>query len=237
MFAFLKSVIRKILFFLPDHVVEVMLFEAMSFFGRLRSKPLLLSPTTRHLVNMGSGERTIEGFINIDFFLTRGIDYGADLRYPLKINSNVVAGIFCEHTLEHLTFSEGKNLLRECYRILKPGGIIRIAVPDLSIFLSHYCAEDQAWFYDWERLMFSSSADAERAKRRLNTPMEAISFVTQEYGHVSCWDFATLKVFLEQCNFREISKKSFMQGADKTLLIDLDSEDRKFISLYVEAVK
>jgi hypothetical protein len=61
--------------------------------------------------------------------------------------------------------------------------------------------------------------------------------VTQEYGHLSCWDHEAIKVYLKRANFEKIEETSFKVGSVDGLLVDLDAEDRKFVSLYVEAVK
>ena len=234
---FLGTILGKILFFLPPSMREAALFEAASWFHRRSARPLRLDAKGPHFINLGSGTRAIPGFINIDFFTTPGVDYGADLRFPLRIGTDTVAGIFCEHTLEHLCYRDAYALLSECHRILKPGGTIRIVVPDLSLFLNNYCAGNQDWFREWERLMFRESIVPERSGRTLGSPLEAVSFVTQEYGHASCWDFDTLRNHLERSGFRDIEWTSFGRGRRETLLVDLDAKDRKFVSLYMEAVK
>lgn len=231
------KLIRKVFFFLPEPLTGAILFEAAAFMGNLVAKPLKLNAAARNFINLGSGPKLAPECINIDFFTTPGIDYGADLRRPLKIADGTVDGIFCEHSIEHLTYNETERLLRECNRIMKQNAIIRIVLPDISKFLKHYCAKDHLWFERWEQLMFINSTDAERAKRRLATPMQALSFVTQEYGHVSAWDIPTIKYYLEQSGFRQVTETGFMQGQYSELLIDLDEEDRKFVSLYVEAIK
>lgn len=179
----------------------------------------------------------VGGMTNIDFFGTPNIQYGADLRYPLKISDGVVDGIFSEHALEHLSYAEADSLLAECRRILKAGGVIRVVVPDLSLFIRNYADDSKHWFATWERLMFLDSSDPERAKRHLTTPLEAVSFVTQEYGHRSSWDFDTLEAYLKRAGFRDIRQVAFRQGQCEKLLVDLDEDDRKFVSLYVEAEK
>lgn len=234
---FFGIILRKLLFFLPRAVQGTVLFEAAAWVYRLRVRPLRLDTGESHFINLGCGTRTIPGFIDIDFFTTPGIDYGADLRYPLLIGCNVVDGIFCEHTLEHLSYREVDALLSECRRILKPGGAIRIVVPDLSLFLRNYSSGNREWFREWERMMFRESVMAERSERKLGSPLEAISFVTQEYGHSSCWDFETLRNHLERSGFHDIVQVSFGKGNFEQLHADLDAEDRKFVSLYVEAVK
>lgn len=46
--------------------------------------------------------------------------------------------IYSSHTIEHLTYEEAAFVFGECYRVLKPGGRIRIIVPDLSVMINSY---------------------------------------------------------------------------------------------------
>ena len=224
------------LFFLPESVVQNIGFETYSYFGRAFSKPLKLGQG-KNYVNLGCGPNLVKGWINIDFFAAKGIDYAADLRYPLKIADASVDGIFSEHTFEHLAYADADRLLSECHRIMKPGTRIRIVVPDVSLFVSNYSSGNDAWFAEWERLYFTGSIDAERRQRRMGSPLEALSFVTQEYGHRSCWDFQTFSNHLRANGFSDIVRCGFMKGSDRHLLVDQDEEDRKYVSLYVEAAK
>jgi SAM-dependent methyltransferase len=236
MLKFLQKALSRALFFLPESVVRTVGFETFSYFGRAFSKPLAVSAGASY-VNLGCGPGLVRGLINIDFFAVKGIDYAADLRYPLKIADASVDGIFSEHTLEHLAYPHADRLLGECHRIMKSGSRIRIVVPDVSLFISNYSEKNDAWFAKWEELYFRESPDEERRQRRLGSPLEALSFVTQEYGHQSCWDFQTLSNHLRKNGFVDVVRCTFMQGADPKLLVDQNEEDRKYVSLYVEAAK
>ena len=124
------------------------------------------------------------------------------------------------------------KILAECQRILKPGGIIRTVVPDLSIFVEQYASNNESWFRDWEREVLQPRG------RSMTSRMQALSFVTpQEYGHRSAWDFETMEKFLARAGFAEIQMRTFREGSDPVLLQDKDTLDRKMISLYVEARK
>ena len=226
----------KSLVFFPASIRNLLLFEIRSAIGLATSKPLLLDRKAENYINLGSGSMTFSDYINIDFF-SANADYQADLRYPLKIEDDIIDGILTEHTLEHLTYDQVQSLLMECYRILKPGGKIRIIVPDVSIFVKNYCLDNNDWFSKWEKRVFLDSKDASRRNRKMISKMTAISFVTQEYGHVSCWDFETLEKFLIKGDFVDIMKLTFRKGSDKKLLRDVDSDDRILASLYVEASK
>ena len=233
----LKTLTGRIFFFLPHSVKSEMMFELSSHLHRRSAKPLVIDPAKPCYLNLGSGPSIIDGFVNIDFFGLSGIDFGADLRYPLLIPDASVDGILCEHTIEHLTYTEADRLIAECHRILKPGGVLRVIVPDVSLFIDRYAAGDTAWYSEWERLMYIESSDPVRAARTLGTPMEAISFVTQEYGHRSCWDYLTMKTHLSANGFEEVVRREFREGRVPSILRDLDAPDRKHVSLYAEATK
>ena len=233
----LKNIAKKVLFFLPSSVIEHITFETKSYFGRKAAKRLKTEPGKKNYINLGSGRIYIKGFINIDFFSTPQLDYKADLRYPLLIDNETIDGIISEHTLEHLTYDEVDRLLGECYRVMKDGAVIRIIVPDVSIFVRKYAENDRAWFDKWEQTTFTNSNDADRAKRKLHTPMQAISFITQEYHHVACWDYETMKFYLEKNGFRSVEHVDFSKGKNPELLADTNNEYRRYISLYIEAEK
>lgn len=200
-------------------------------------KPLTLDRKNDCYLNLGCGDITFEEFVNVDFGCNSKADLKADLRKTLPIDDNSVDGIFTEHTFEHLKYKHVDQLLKECYRIMKPGSIIRIIVPDISIFIKNYSSNNKTWFSNWERFMFIESQSEERKYRRIDTPIQAISFITQEYEHISCWDYETLELFMKRAGFSEIKQHSFMQGKNKKLLKDYDSESRSAISLYVEGIK
>lgn len=76
-------------------------------------------------LNIGAGSTVIDGFTAIDR------KFGTEA-YPLPYNDEVVDEIRCSHLLEHLTFKEASEAMDEWARVLKPGGRIRISVPDVD---------------------------------------------------------------------------------------------------------
>ncbi len=215
---------------LPDGALEQLSFEVRSMLGRRGARRLRLDPARTNLLDLGAADTPGGDFVAIDFFGRKGV-YGADLRYPLLIDDASVEGIFTEHTFEHLAFDDVRRLLGECFRVLKPGGRIRVIVPDVSIFVARYQANDLAWFQEWERVALVPRG------RRLVTPMQAISFVTQEYGHRSAWDFASLDAVLREAGFVDVERASYRDGRDPRLLRDKDSDSRRLVSIYAEAAK
>jgi predicted SAM-dependent methyltransferase len=76
-------------------------------------------------LNIGAGEVEIEGFVPIDKRF-------GDEAYPLRYESNSVDEIRASHILEHFGHGESQDVVGEWARVLKPGGKIRIAVPDFD---------------------------------------------------------------------------------------------------------
>lgn len=55
-----------------------------------------------------------------------------ELMYSIPFKDNSIPNIYSSHFFEHLFLKDCKNLLKECLRVLKPNGIIRIVVPSLD---------------------------------------------------------------------------------------------------------
>lgn len=62
----------------------------------------------------------------------------ADVRQGLSYDGGTVAFVYSSHMIEHLARWQALELLRECRRVLKPGGVVRIATPDLAELVAAY---------------------------------------------------------------------------------------------------
>jgi len=220
--------------FLPIELIEYAIFELRGKIGRLFSTNLKLDINKKNYLNLGCADMYKDNFINVDYFDNGKIDYGMDLRYPFKIESNSIDGIFSEHTFEHLSHKEVDNALSECYRILKNGAIIRIIVPDLSILIRKYYENDAAWFESWYNLVLDHPS--RNNLKKYYTKMFAINFTASYFFHKSCWDLESLEKILSNHGFIDIKQYDYNLGTPE-LLIDRDEEDRKLVSIYIEGKK
>ena len=82
-------------------------------------------------VNLGCGPWKLDGWINVDFEPSYHPDLLHDLRNPLPWGNETVDLIHMEHFFEHIRQEDGQKLLKECFRVLRWGGVIRINGPDL----------------------------------------------------------------------------------------------------------
>lgn len=113
------------------------------------------------LVNVGCGQTFHSEWLNFDVVPTAPGVKRWDLRRGLPFAEGEVDAVYSSHVLEHLNYEEAKRFIRDSWRILKPGGILRIFVPDLEQTTRAYLAELDALRegkqtdsanYDWLKL-------------------------------------------------------------------------------------
>ncbi len=211
---------------------SVFKFETISLLGRLfysRMPKVSNKPGDKNYLNIGCGYNMYEKWVNADFFhfplkfwkKSHRIvpDWMLDFRYKLKCNDNIFDGVYTEHTLEHLTPREVFALLKETFRIMKPGAQLRIIVPDIKKYVSFYQGE----------------VVDEQFSKTFDSGIEGLRNVTQNYLHCSVWDIHLMTELLESIGFENIREVQFGEGSNKDII--KDSIDRKWESLYVECQK
>ncbi len=175
-------------------------------------------------LNVGCGSNPQAGFINLDYHWTPSIDICWDItRKPYPIPNETLEGIYTEHCLEHVTLSACEINLQEFYRMLKPGGTLRIIVPDGEIYLAIY-----------NRRKNGEQIDMPYEKGYI-TPMARVNGIFRNFGHKFIYDFETFEKLLIKEGFTNVKKEKYAKGRDHRLLIDTDW--RAVESLYVEASK
>ena len=167
-------------------------------------------------LHLGSGGNNLPGWVNIDLIGARA-DVAWDLRHPLPFPDRSAEAVFLEHVLEHMTVAEGMTVLRHCFQVLAPGGVVRVGVPDAGRYARSY-AEG------------TGTIDELRPGRP--TRMLALGEVFQEHGHVSAWDGETLVLVVAAVGF---SSADEMPGGTSRLDPAPDSLVRIPETVYVEA--
>ena len=195
--------------------------------GIIRGNTLFLNKKrvkNKVLLNVGCGDNPQKNYINLDYEWHPEVDVCWDItkkKYPFEDAS--IEGIFTEHCFEHISFDKVKENLKEFYRLLKPGGTVRIVVPDGQI----YCDLYQERKSDKSITLPYGSNEP--------TAMISINRIFRSHGHLFIYDFETFALLLEHAGFKEIRKRKFREGNDERLLID--KPERAVESLYVEAIK
>ena len=110
--------------------------------------------TSSLMANFGCGTTFHAAWDNYDHRPSSPAVRPLDLRQPLSLSDGVYEAVYSSHTLEHLPRNEVPKILSEFRRVLKPGGILRIVVPDLELMARTYLRElDRAAVGDPEGLV------------------------------------------------------------------------------------
>jgi len=148
------------------------------------------------LLNLGCGYRYHLAWVNVDFHPTGPSVMPCNLNHGLPFRANSFDAIYHSHLLEHFPKCHAPVFLRECFRVLKSGGIIRVVVPDLEQIARLYLEllekaiqgnEEARKRYDWIMLeMFDQAvrnqSGGEMLKYWKRNPMPAEAFVIERYG-------------------------------------------------------
>jgi len=168
-------------------------------------------------LNLGADEIKIEGFVNVD--ISDKADLKLDLRFfPWPWMRGEVGEIMASHILEQFDKRDGVLFLCECHRILKPGGELHIAVPDMDKFIEARLTnrwEDIIGAYQWRDLNYFMGGDESESRT--------------EWRHRYMYTFESLAFILKNyCNFESVYRREAMP---------IDSRQHERISLYVTARK
>ena len=96
-------------------------------------------------VNLGCGSLPLVGFVNVDLLPAPGVDVVADVSGPLPFDDGSVDLVYASHVLEHLPTARVPAVLLEWRRVLREGGRILIAVPDLER-IAQLLVSRSGWF-------------------------------------------------------------------------------------------
>jgi predicted SAM-dependent methyltransferase len=156
----------------------------------------------------------------VDAFPDKNVHHLMDFGRHFPFPDASFDGIFSEHVLEHFTREDGARVLRECRRVLVPGGLLRVIVPDACKILEAYVNEPQS--------LISHRESSTRLA------MEVVNlYAYQRYEHQCLYDWHLMQRTLADAGFSDIVRSGYGKSADRALAID----DVKYAweSLYVEA--
>ena len=183
-------------------------------------------------LDLGCGPNTHVDFVNLDYLWHPGIDVCWDVARGLPFPDRKFRGVFTEHCLEHFPLPSAARLLSEVRRVLSPGGVLRVIVPDGETYLRTYVEQRQG------RTAVRFPFQDQEAANDLWTPMLSVNRVFYQdreslFGHRVIYDAELLEALLRKCGFTWVERQAFGQGRVAGLLIDTPARSRE--SLYLEA--
>ncbi len=188
-------------------------------------------------LNIGSGHHVIDGWLSGDMEPPRKdvLKLDATKKYPF--DDQTFDYIYSQHMIEHVSYQQGQQMLRECFRILKDGGKIRIVTPDLLFVVSLYHNEKSELQKAYMKWLTQFIEDAPICEDTF-----VINHCVRGWGHTFIYDEKVLRLALETAGFREVVKCNLNESEDPTLR-NLENEQRapsgfvRLESLVLEAKK
>ena len=168
-------------------------------------------------LQIGSGPNIIEGWLNTDLSpRSKGVLF-LDARKYFCFDNDVFDYIFSEHQIEQLTYSQGLTMLSECFRVLKPGGRIRIATTSMDALISLTLSPEnhlQSEYIKWITKHYLPQID-------INEPAFVINNAFYNWDHQFIYDHRTLKTTLQIVGFVDI-EQCLSQQSDREALRDIE---------------
>jgi predicted SAM-dependent methyltransferase len=153
-------------------------------------------------LHLGCGGNVLEGWANIDYE-SSGKVIGWDLTERLPVRSGSVELIFCEHFIEHITLGQAEALLADCFRVLRPGGILRLSTPSLQKLIDEYLSGRTT---EWSDVGW-----------RPATPCRMVNEGLRSWGHQFVYDASELRSILEAGGFRNVTLAAWHESATPAL--------------------
>lgn len=191
-------------------------------------------------LHVGAGTSHLPGWVNIDV-------------HPAELSININRGlpfadasarlIYASHMFEHLYYpGEALRFLAECRRVLRPGGRLRLVVPDMEAYIRAYAESDDSFFEHrrrtWTNLPEGRTHLEEFLAYAGAGPGPASFLESHKYGY----DYQTLAKALTAVGFTGVVRSRCMESElpelrvdDASYVADAQSEGR-FYSLFVEAL-
>jgi predicted SAM-dependent methyltransferase len=188
-------------------------------------------------LQIGGGWHRLDGWLNTDLDLVPGVMLmDATARFPFA--DGTFQFVYTEHMIEHVPYAGGAGMLRECYRVMRKGGTIRVTTPDLAAIVGlsgPRLSDVQRKYLVWFSRTFLPGESTPRAASVINAHFRL-------WGHQFIYDEDTLANVLYSTGFSSVQRWR-LKESDSPALRGLENTRRytegllDFESMALEAKK
>ena len=174
-------------------------------------------------LNWGCGSWTESGWINSDIQEGPGIDISCDIREGLPLDTDYLDYAVSIHSLPEVPYPELVPALQELRRMLKPGGVLRVSLPDLDKGIAAYQSNNRDYF-------LIPDEEVKSIGSKLIVQLLWYGYSRTLFTH----DF--IEELLYKAGFSSVSRCSYkVTHSAYPGIVELDNREEE--SLFVEAVK
>jgi SAM-dependent methyltransferase len=153
-----------------------------------------------------------------------------DLTKPLPFQTDSISAIYGAHVLEHLYRADALRLMAECKRVLKPGGVIRLVVPDLHSIVLDYLERKNGNSTPTEKVSAADQLNERLGYRNPAPPNGNAAFRFYStwkdfHSHKWMYDSESLARYLSLAGFKEVAEKEFHRS-DIPGIEEVEEENR-----------
>lgn len=144
-------------------------------------------------LHVGCGTVRLPGWVNADGNAAVRPDLLWDARRPFPLPAQSCSLIYSEHFIEHLGYEDGVRFVTDCHRLLRPGGVLRLATPSLSRIVAKYSSDDwrdQDWLR-WPEYSF------------IQTKAQMLNIAMRWWGHEWLYDEEELRRCVTEAGFTD----------------------------------
>jgi predicted SAM-dependent methyltransferase len=186
-------------------------------------------PAGKRGINLGCGGMTFKDWLNIDQDQPWHLDIMCDLMKGLPfLHESQFDAVFSEAFFEHVPRQAALNLLRDCHRALRPGGHVRISIPDLHKYVRAY--NEGAVYPELRDAIIKEFGDFS------GTRGELLNYLMRESGHVWIYTQEELAWLLRRAGFVDV-RPCIVRESSIPLLHDREDRPEGQCSLIAEAKK
>lgn len=189
-------------------------------------------------LQLGSGRHALEGWFNTDVVPQPSNIHFLDSTRPFDLPDTSFDYVLSEHHIEHISYLDGQRMLRECFRILRPGGILRMATPNLEVIAALMARRLGPVQRRYVRFMSDNYIDAALP----GGPASVVNNAFTSWGHQFLYDCTTLTTSLRGAGFTGAtvtapgeSRYDHLRGVERHGQFIGDEEMNQFETMVVEA--
>lgn len=202
-------------------------------------------PIRKIQIGTGTGLNAMAGWLNTDFIprTTKLVFLDARKRFPL--DDCTLDYIFSEGMIAEIEYSAAVNMLRECFRTLKPGGKIRIATVDLAFFTNLYNNKEKTELQK-QFIRYSMEVHVRMPDIHQHEEVFIMNLFFRAWNNKFIYDYNVLRNAIVQVGFINVTRRKRRESDDKNLqgleVHDINYEKIQFpeelgMGLIVEAQK